>query len=216
MDKKNLNLGNYTSPAGKASYPKLNSPDTKYKAEGEYSVNLVFSEDSPEAKALMDLIDEAHEKNVAYWKEGLNEHELEMFKVHDKPYRAERDRDTKKPTGNIKFKFGMKAGGTRQDKSTWTQQPDLFDGQAKPLPASVTITGGSTIKVSYYINGWKTPQLGAGVSCKLKGVQLIEKAGFNGDAADQGFSAVEGGFSAADTPADVDAPAADQTPGQFA
>lgn len=47
----------YVSPKGNASYPKLTRPDTKFKAEGEYSTGLVLNE--KDGKAFLETIKEA-------------------------------------------------------------------------------------------------------------------------------------------------------------
>lgn len=50
-------MSKYVSPKGTAGYPKLTRPDTKFKAEGEYSTAL--SMDKKTAQPLMEQIKEA-------------------------------------------------------------------------------------------------------------------------------------------------------------
>ena len=47
----------FVSPKGTAGYPKLTRPDTKFKAEGEYSTTLTMNE--KDGKAFLDKIKEA-------------------------------------------------------------------------------------------------------------------------------------------------------------
>lgn len=47
----------YVSPKGTAGYPKLTRPDTKFKAEGEYSTALTLNE--KDGKAFLETIKEA-------------------------------------------------------------------------------------------------------------------------------------------------------------
>lgn len=47
----------YVSPKGAAGYPKLTRPDTKFKAEGEYSTALTM--DEKEGKAFLETIKQA-------------------------------------------------------------------------------------------------------------------------------------------------------------
>jgi hypothetical protein len=47
----------HTTPKGRALWPRLNEPDTKFKEEGEYSVKLILPADK--AEPLMQLIDAA-------------------------------------------------------------------------------------------------------------------------------------------------------------
>lgn len=47
----------YVSPKGTAGYPKLTRPDTKFKAEGEYSTSLTL--DEKDGKAFLETIKQA-------------------------------------------------------------------------------------------------------------------------------------------------------------
>jgi hypothetical protein len=47
----------YVSPKGNASYPKLTRPDTKFKAEGEYTTGLVLN--AKDGKAFLETLKEA-------------------------------------------------------------------------------------------------------------------------------------------------------------
>lgn len=51
-------MSKYVSPKGVAGYPKLVRPDTKFKAEGEYSTTLTM--DKKTAQPLIDAIEEAY------------------------------------------------------------------------------------------------------------------------------------------------------------
>lgn len=51
-------MSKYVSPKGVAGYPKLVRPDTKFKAEGEYSTTLTM--DKKTAQPLIDQIEEAY------------------------------------------------------------------------------------------------------------------------------------------------------------
>jgi hypothetical protein len=47
----------FVTPKGNASYPKLTKPDTKFKAEGEYTTGLILGE--KEGKAFLETLKEA-------------------------------------------------------------------------------------------------------------------------------------------------------------
>lgn len=51
-------MSKYVSPKGAAGYPKLTRPDTKFKAEGEYSTSLTMSK--KDAAPLISQIEEAY------------------------------------------------------------------------------------------------------------------------------------------------------------
>ena len=90
-----------------------------------------------------------------------------MKKASSLPYKETED-------GKTIFKFKMKASGTNSKTGdTFKQRPALFDNELKPInPEEVSIWGGSTLRVSYQPALWFTPMLGAGVSLRLKSVQV--------------------------------------------
>lgn len=51
-------MSKFVSPKGAAGYPKLIKPDTKFKAEGEYTTSLTMSK--ADAKPFMEQIEEAY------------------------------------------------------------------------------------------------------------------------------------------------------------
>ena len=82
----------YTSPRGKASYPKLQKPDTKFNAEGIYSTKLVISkEDAAEFIARIEevFVDEFGPKKLTLlqrpYKEDAEGDLVFNFKSKNKP-----------------------------------------------------------------------------------------------------------------------------------
>ena len=66
-DKKKRNkikIGSFVTETGTAKYPHLNSPDTKWKEEGEYRCPLIFSEE---------VADRLRPKLEAFLEKGFNE-----------------------------------------------------------------------------------------------------------------------------------------------
>jgi len=100
--------------------------------------------------------------------------------------------------GKTIFKFKMKASGTNtKTGDSFKQRPALFDNELNPInPEEVNIWGGSILRVSYQPSLWFTPMLGAGVSLRLKSVQvkdLVEGGSQAGSSSD--FDKVEGDSS---------------------
>ena len=177
----------YTSPFGKALYPYLSKADVKFKAEGEFKVDLeVGGEEADNLKHLINLWSDMSVKQ-AQEKTGKKS----VKKTSSLPYKETED-------GKTIFKFKMKASGTNgKTGDTFKQRPALFDNELKPInPEEVSIWGGSTLRVSYQPALWFTPMLGAGVSLRLKSVQvknLIEGGAQSGDTS--GFDKVDGDAS---------------------
>lgn len=199
------------SPKATFRYPKLNEPDygtDDYPIEGgAYSVQLVMPAD--EAKVLIDQLQPHYEKAIAEGQEKFDQLPVAQRKKHGSLkeqmfYTEEFDKETEEPTGNVIFKFKMKASG--KDKKTgkaWSRKPTIFDAKGKPMIPVPSIWGGTVGKVSfevgpYFVQG----QVMAGISLALNAVQIIDlRSGGGGDAASHGFGEEEGyEYSEADAP----------------
>ncbi len=173
-----------TTPAGIAIYPHLTQPDTKFNAMGEYKVSLSLTED--EAAPLIEKVDEAMEQAKELIPKGKRP------KVADAPYFAELD-DEGQETGRVVFKFKMKAKVNTKDGRTIEMSPRLFDAQGTLLTDVKSLWGGSILRISADLIPYYVAAVGAGVSIRLKAVQIIElKTGGGTDATNYGFSATEG------------------------
>lgn len=174
---------NIVTPAGRAIYPWLINPDTKFNPLGEYKVSLSLH--SSEAEPLIKKIDEAMEKAKALAPEG------KKIKLQDPPYYNEVDGDEQE-TGNILFKFKSKAQIQTKDGKTLRISPKLFDAKGTLLKDIDDIWGGSKIKISADLAPYYVGAVGAGVSLRLKAVQIIELVKGGGNADSYGFEETEG------------------------
>lgn len=175
-----------TSPKGMAIYPWLNTPDTKFNPAGEYKVNLAV--EASEATPLTEKIDEAFEQAKSLIPEG------KKVKEADLPYFDELDDDQQK-TGRVVFKFKMKAEVKTKDGRTIEMQPRLFDASGSLITnaKSESIWGGSILRVSADLIPFYVAAVGAGVSIRMKAVQVIELVtGKGADASSYGFDETEG------------------------
>jgi len=194
----------FTSPRGSFSYPKLTTPDTKFKPEGEYSVGLILSADSAEAKKLMAQIDKAAAESLASAKEkAKNPAEAKKWETKYLPYKMVEDKETGEETGDVEFKFSAKASGTTKDGKPWTRKPQIFDALGQNITVkgeSLKIGGGTIGYVAFQIMPYAaTIQSGASVKLALEAVQIVELRQFGQkDASGFGFGAHEGGFAGKD------------------
>ena len=174
----------YTSPFGKAIYPHISKADVRFKPEGEFHVDLEV--DADKALELVTLVDKCVEKAFEDEKKKGKRKNLKKATL---PYKKEDDKYI--------FKFKMKAKGTNsRTGEAFTQRPAIFDNELKPLNKDIIVWGGSTLRVSFFPREWYTPLLGAGVSLRLKSVQvknLVEGSSMNGSS--QGFEKVDGDSS---------------------
>ncbi len=201
------------TPRGRAIYPKLHKPDTKFDADGVYSVKLAISKQDAEASgmkvpeetlkelglknkpSLIEVLDAYHKKQMddseEEYQAALKKKTRNLKREADLPYSDNPDNEDE-----IIVNCKMKASGLTKKKEAFTQHPALFDAKGKPMPKDSNVGGGSILRVSFEPNPYFTSQLGSGVSLRLKAVQVIELKSF-GDrsASGYGFEA-EDGFEA--------------------
>ena len=150
------------TPEGKAVYPHLNLADEKYDDDGVFSTKLAIA--AEHAGELLAKLEEFAEES---YKGHCKEQRKPKLKRHDNPWDEEYDRDGQ-ATGNMLFKFKMKA----KTKAGVELRPVLVD--AKKNPMSDHIGSGSKMKVAFEARSWFVPALGAGITLRLRGVQVLE------------------------------------------
>lgn len=174
------NIVRVTTPQGIAVYPKVEKPDTKFDANGVYSIDLDLDETEAAelAEKLQKVADAAYaEECKAKGKKGLKRSDMPWKKTDD---------------GKTRFKFKLKAKGGTGEKQ-WDQKPALFDAKGNPVK-DLNIGSGSIVKVAFDVVPYFTAMVGHGITLRLRAVQVIELrqwiAGDNFDAF--GFKATDG------------------------
>jgi hypothetical protein len=156
---------------GKAAWAKVFEPDTKFNPLGDYSINIQMTEAdaAPMCEKLEGLIQETFKKAVKEkppLKNSLTTQDV-MSVVYD--------RETGDPTGDVEFKFKLKAKVQKRDGSWYEQEPVVLDAKKTPLTGDTLIGNGSRVKVAfepipYVMQSTKK----VGVSLRLKAVQVID------------------------------------------
>ncbi len=186
----------HTSPKGAFKFPKLTTPDTKFKAEGEYSVKLVVASDAPGVSDLISKCDKAAAESLKDAKANAkNVAEAKKWETKYLPYAHVEDEETGEPTGEVEFKFTMRASGvSKKTGKPWTRKPSLFDAKGKPITGEPEIGGGTIGKISFQLIPYApTPTVGASAKLALEAVQIIELRQFGGKSASSyGFDEEEG------------------------
>jgi len=183
-------LQKITTPAGSANWAKLITPDTKFKADGEYKVNLLIREDA--AEALTSQLDKL--VDIAFAKEVKRNPKLKAKLSKRLPYQEVLD-DEGNETGELEFKFKLNAVVNCKDGSSFSQKPALYDAKGKPLTGDINVGNGSKIKVAFepvpYMMA-STKQVS--LSLRMKAVQIIDLQEYQvgGGAESYGFSEEEG------------------------
>ena len=181
---------NIVTPRGKLVYPHLNKADTKFDKDGVWRANLRIPKE--EAKQLVDDIDNQIQSNAT---EETNKRNKKV-KVANPPY-------TDDGEGNYVFNFKLKASGIRPNGERWSQKPILYDSKGNLFNNKDIIWGGTEAKVAFQPSSYYVPSIGAGVSLRLKAVQILNLVSSNQDASSYGFKQEEGFVAEADAEAEV-------------
>lgn len=180
------------TPEGIAKYPYLTKPDTQYNPEGDFKVSIIL--EGQDAQDLKQKIDAALADHVA----NVQREKGEEVSAAKPPYSVMIDRETGKPSGEIRFNFKQKAVIKYTDKKTKQKkvisvQPPVVDSLNQTIPNTVNVGSGSRIRVKAAIKPYKTP-LGVGVSLRLLATQVRELIEYVPQGGATGFDTIEGGF----------------------
>lgn len=201
-------LDRMVTPTGQAVWPRLNKPDlgndqVKVPEGGVYRVGLSLpaAAAAPLIEKLTEAMDASYAAGLAVMENEKNpkkrkEYTKKPIVRADPPWKDDVDEQGNE-TGNIVFSFKMRAVIPGRDGNEgWTQRPPLFDAKGSPLdPAKVRVGAGSLLKVSFEVLPFTSPQVGAGVSLRMRAVQVLKLVEFQtGTAKSHGFEAVDDGF----------------------
>ncbi|WP_018868300.1 MULTISPECIES: hypothetical protein [unclassified Thioalkalivibrio] len=188
----------FVTPVGVAYFPYILEPDTKYNAEGVYQTELILPGDTTVSTAkgenlgsFEDWLNAANEeayKKAVEANKGKKDKKGKAVVVQeaDAPYRIDDD-------GKFIPKFKLNATGKGPD-GPFTQKPAVFDAKGKPVELE-KLWGGSLIKVSFeLVEYFMESTKAAGVSLRMKAVQVIElrAGGAGADSSAYGFGEEEG------------------------
>ena len=175
------------SPVGVSQYAWLTTPDTRFDETGHYKTNLIIN--AKEAQSLKTQIDAEIKKSVALAKEKAKG---KAIKEAPRPY--EDELIDGKASGNVIFKFKTKAKIITKDGKVIPNRVALFDSTGKPM-IDANVWSGSEMKVSAELIPYYTAMAGAGVSMRLRAVQVTKLVeGGSSNAKGYGFEKVKDGY----------------------
>ena len=175
-----------TTPIGTALYPKLNTPDTKFNADGVYSVKLILEKDDYETM----------EAAIKPWFEKEYER---LVKESGKPKLPRSLKLPMKLNDDNQYEVFAKQVAQREtSKGLLTFGVALFDSAGKKMNNPPNIGSGSKMRVGVEPLAWFSPLIGVGYTLRLKAVQVIELTEYAGDSGGFSFDEQEGGFISED------------------
>lgn len=198
------------SPAGTVKFSHIDKPNTKFKPEGEYSVDLLLDPAAEGVQALLDGIKARAEKakadSLKDAKDGKQKKARESYELYV-PFSKDEDKDGNE-TGLIVLKAKNAATIKRKNGETFNKRINVFDAKKKPL-VDAKIGRGSTLKIAFTPNAFCADGLKrVGVGLWLEAVQVIDLKTFGSGDADQYGFGEEDGYQA-DEETTTDAPASE-------
>lgn len=181
----------FGSPKGIAKYPRLQKPDTKFVAEGEYKIGLILDRSNKADAAFLAELEAKSKKAFTEAKAELKEKKkAKLLKelTLNMPFEDVLD-DEGDATGKVEVKFKLKAHVKPKNGDAFDQKPALFDSKGKPY-VGPTIGGGSTVRVSFEVIEYcNASAKNAGISLRLRAVKVIDLVEYSsgGDASSYGF-----------------------------
>ena len=176
-------LPTIVTPEGRTEWLKAFTPDYKFNELGEYGCTLII--ENAAALPLMSTLDEFMTTSIA---NAMDETGKSKDKIKTNPPYSINDE-----TGDVSFKFKLKAK-VQGRNGDFEQKPLVIDARKVPVTDEVPTWNGSRVRIGFQPVTYYTGLVGAGVSLRMKIVQLIEALdGGGGSGAASGFD-VEDGF----------------------
>lgn len=174
---KRSNYIKMVSPKGVFVFPKLNEPDTKFNAAGEYSVKLSLRAEDPATQAFIAKLAPIHENSIkaaeVAFKALKPEARKKLGSVSVNDFFVTKLDENEQPTGLVEFNFKMAA--KKADGSP--RRPQILDASLNLLKTPPQIWGGTAGRVAFAVNedGYFIPGSGAaGIKFYLDSVQIID------------------------------------------
>ena len=175
------------SPVGVSQYAWLTTPDTRFDETGHYKTNLILN--NKDAQALKTQINAEIKKSLTLAKEKAKGKAIKQA-----PSPFEDELIDGKPSGNVIFKFKTKAKIITKDGKVIPNRVALFDSTGTPM-VDANVWSGSEMKVSAELIPYYTAMAGAGVSMRLRAVQITKLVeGGSSNAKGYGFDSVKDGY----------------------
>lgn len=171
----------FISPCGKSLYAKVQTPDTRFDAEGIYHLDLLVDPDKAQdmIQNLESILDEFYNTDDDVASALAKGRKLTKAPVYEEMQ-----------DGTYRFRFKQRAKLKDKDGNVYDKSVVVFDAKVHPLDKE--IGNGSVVKVSYSCKPYYVPATRTvGVATRLIGVQVLKLVEFGGSD-DCGFTVEDG------------------------
>ena len=172
-----------TTPKGKAVWPKVVTPDTKFDEEGMYSCKLHVSEGDFRSfeESIKPVID------AAYKAECDRQGKAKIRLAASNPVRITDEGDFE-IYAKQKAKVHTKRSGTLEFSIA------AVDSTGAKLATMPNVGSGSALKMAVEVSTWFVASQGFGYSLRLRAIQILDLVEFGGDSQSFGFGAEADGY----------------------
>ena len=181
-----------TTPKGKAVWPRIDTPDTKFDEDGVYSCKLHVSEGDFKAfeAIVKPKLDAAYKEECSrQGKDKIRMAPSSPLRINDEGdheiYAKQKAKVHTKSKGTLEFTIA--AVDSQGKKIT---EPDEEGKEVAFVPK---IGSGSTLKMAVEINTWFVPSQGFGYTLRLRAVQIFDLIEYGGGS-NFGFGAEADGY----------------------
>jgi len=171
-----------TTPKGKAVWPRIDTPDTKFDEDGVYSCKLHVSEG--DFKAFEAIV--KPKLDAAYKEECSRQGKDKIRMAASSPLRINDE-------GDHEIYAKQKAKVHTKSKGTLEFTIAAVDSQGKKI-AMPKIGSGSILKMAVEVNTWFVPSQGFGYTLRLRAVQVLDLIEYGGGDSSFGFGAEADGY----------------------
>ena len=171
-----------TTPKGKAVWPRIDTPDTKFDEDGVYSCKLHVSEG--DFKAFEAIV--KPKLDAAYKEECSRQCKDKIRMAASSPLRINDE-------GDHEIYAKQKAKVHTKSKGTLEFTIAAVDSQGKKIDMP-KIGSGSTLKMAVEVNTWFVPSQGFGYTLRLRAVQVLDLIEYGGGDSSFGFGAEADGY----------------------
>lgn len=181
------------SPVVPIRYPFLQKPDTKFKPEGEYKVDLILDPQQEDQKKFLRKLENLRKKAI----EEIVKERGGKKKIREANSLIKKDEDleTGAETGLYKVTAKLQAHVNPKSGKPFEQSPVLFAKNGTLFASEALIGNGTKAQVSMEGYPYYNPSAGAGLTLRLKAVLIVDLVEYTGGG---GTTAASFGFTTDD------------------
>jgi len=163
------------TPVGEAVFPYLRRPDN-YQGDESYKVNIRVHPDNDDVQAYITKMEKFRDEQWDNNPQATKLSKAQRAKLSAHPVVREELDAEGEPTGFVLIPVKCKKEYVdRETSKAVSLKPTVVDAKKQPIPDTIDVGPGSSIKAAFSPFFWVNPSIKAyGVTARLKAVQVLE------------------------------------------